>query len=327
MRAKSDGVGSGSRGTLNIGTLTIGTRGSPLALAQTGLVAGLIRKKFPRLTVLTRVIKTTGDKILDAPLSKIGAKGLFTKELEEALLRREIDLAVHSLKDLPSELPRGLAIGAILRRADSRDCLVSARKWTLKSIPRGSKVGTSSLRRQAQLLSLRPDLKVESLRGNLDTRVRKLREGRYDAILLAAAGIVRLRDPRLVAGLYAHKIPCAQMLPAVGQGALAVEVRERDGAALSALQFLDHAPTRILALSERAFMRTLEGGCQVPVGIHSRLSGGKIILDGLIAAVSGRRCVRKKISGPAARAEMLGRRLALDLLRGGGRKILGEIRA
>lgn len=321
MRGKSEGIERRSRETI-----TIGTRGSPLALAQTGFVAGLIRKKFPRMIVQTRVIKTTGDKILDAPLSKIGSKGLFTKELEEALLRREIDLAVHSLKDLPSELPRGLAIGAILKRADSRDCLVSARKWTLMSIPRGSKVGTSSLRRQAQLLALRPDLKVENLRGNLDTRVRKLREGVFDAILLAAAGIARLRDPRLVAGLSVHKISRAQMLPAVGQGALAVEIRERDGAALGALRFLDHRPTRVLAQSERAFMKTLEGGCQVPVGIHSRLSGGTIVLDGLIASVSGGRCVRKNVSGPAAQAERLGSRLARELLRDGGREILGEIR-
>ncbi len=306
--------------------MIIGTRGSALALAQANLVAGLIRKKFRGVTVTLQVIKTTGDKILDAPLAKIGSKGLFTKELEDALLRRDIDLAVHSLKDLPPDLPAGLMLGAVLKRADVSDCLVSAQKCTLKSLKSGAVVGTSSLRRQAQLLALRPDVRVESLRGNLDTRLSKLRSGRYDAIILASAGLARLNQPKLLKGLYLHKIPASVMLPAAGQGALAVEIRKDDAETAQRIGFLNHAPTRIQADCERAFLEAVQGGCQIPIGIHSRISGGRIFLDALVASVSGDRCIREKVSGPVKQADSLGKALGKKLLSKGGRKILAEIR-
>ncbi len=306
--------------------LTIGTRGSALALAQANLVAGLIRKKFRGVAVRLQVTKTTGDKILDAPLAKIGSKGLFTKELEDALLSRDIDLAVHSLKDLPPDLPAGLALGAVLKRADVTDCLVSARKCTLKTLKSGAIVGTSSLRRQAQLLALRPDVRVESLRGNLDTRLGKLRSGRYDAIILASAGLVRLNQPKLLKGLHFYKIPAAVMLPAAGQGALAVEIRKGDAATEKTVGFLNHAATQIQVECERAFLESVQGGCQIPIGIHSRLSGGKIFLDALVASVSGDRCIREKVSGSVKHAESLGRSLGKKLLSKGGREILAEIR-
>ncbi len=307
-------------------SLKIGTRGSLLALAQTGFVAKSIQKEFPKLEVQVQIIKTTGDKIMDAPLSRIGSKGLFTKELEDALSCRAIDLAVHSLKDLPSDLPEGLTIGAILKRADSRDCLVSVQRWNLKTLPRGAKVGTSSLRRQAQLLALRPDLKVENLRGNLDTRVRKLREGLADAIVIASAGITRLGDPALLKGLHLFKIPCAQMLPAAGQGALAIEIRKNDRRVLSAIRFLNHGATENQMLCERAFLKTLKGGCQIPIGIYSRMKGSRIFLDGIISSVTGGQSVRSKLSGPVKNSEKLGKILAERLLQSGGRAILEAIR-
>lgn len=309
--------------------MKIGTRGSALALAQSNLVAGLIRKKFPKLSVDLVVIKTTGDKFQDAPLSRIGGKGLFTKEIEDALLARSVDLAVHSLKDLPTEIPSGLEIGAILKREDPSDCLITLKSRiprTLRTLPRGSVIGTSSLRRQSQLACLRKGWKIKDLRGNLDTRVRKLRERDYDAIVVAAAGLKRLGDPRLLAGMAVYKIPPVFMLPAVGQGALALEIRENDFRTREFIQFLDDAKSAQAAAAERAFLKKLEGGCQVPIGALATSDGKRVALEGLIASVSGEKRVRGKASGRVGEERELGESLARKLLVAGGREILGEIR-
>jgi len=260
------------------------------------------------------IIKTTGDKITDVPLAKVGTKGLFTKEIEEALLDGRAQLAVHSLKDLPTELPEGLVLGAVPEREDPRDAVIGK---TLAELPLGAKVGTSSLRRSAQLKKLRPDLVVESVRGNLDTRLRKLDEGQYDAILLAAAGMKRLGWGARIAEI----LPPELMCPAVGQGALAIETR----AGFVLPEVLDHAETHTAVLAERGLLGALGGGCQVPIGAHATVAGGRVKLLGLVAAPDGSEIVRAEAEGAAGEAAEIGKRLGSELLARGARRILDGV--
>ena len=295
--------------------LTIASRGSQLALWQAHWVQAQLGELGHECRI--EIIKTTGDKITDVPLAKVGTKGLFTKEIEEALLERRADLAVHSLKDLPTELPPGLTLAAVPRREDPRDALVGRK---LDELPTGAKVGTSSLRRAAQLQRLRPDLQVESIRGNLDTRLRKLDEGQYDAILLAAAGLRRLGWE----GRIAEVLPPELMCPAVGQGALAVETREGDTAATAEL---DDPDTRIAVTAERAVLGALGGGCQVPIGAYARVENGRLRVLGVVIAPGGSRLVRAERDGAASDAASIGREVAAQLLADGGREILETVYA
>ncbi|MGH7165448.1 MAG: hydroxymethylbilane synthase [Nitrospiraceae bacterium] len=302
-------------------SLVIGTRGSRLAIWQAEWVQARLKDLAPDLRVTLRQIKTSGDKVLDVPLAAIGGKALFVKEIEEALLRREIDLAVHSLKDVPTVLPAGLELLCVPERDDPRDVLVSHRGLLLEQLPPGARVGTSSLRRQAQLLHYKPDLAVQVLRGNLDTRLRKLKAQEYDAIVLAAAGLRRMG--------WAHEVteylPFEVSLPAIGQGALGLEGRADDEFVRDVLSRLDHGPTRTAVTAERALLERLEGGCQVPIAAHAAVSGASVTLDGLIASVDGRRLVRDLVQGLAQDAHALGVRLGDKLLAQGGDLILKEI--
>lgn len=294
--------------------LIIASRGSQLALWQ----ARWVQQCLAELGSPSRIeiIKTTGDKITDVPLAKVGGKGLFTKEIEDALLEGRADLAVHSLKDLPTELPEGLVLAAVPEREDARDAVVGRRLGELRP---GSKAGTSSLRRAAQLRRLRPDLAVESVRGNLDTRLRKLDGGQYDAIVLAAAGLKRLGWGERIAEL----LPPETMCPAVGQGALAIESRP-DVAAANAL---DHAPTRAAVTAERALLLALGGGCQVPIGAHATVNNGALHLMAVVISPDAARYVRAESNGSVDEAERLGRELGQRLLEGGARAILESVYA
>ena len=296
--------------------ITIGSRGSKLALWQARHIESLLRA----LGAETRleIIKTTGDKITDVPLAQVGSKGLFTKEIEEALLAGTIDLAVHSLKDLPTVVPEGLAIAAIPERELPFDALIGKK---LAELPHGAKVGTSSLRRAAQLRARRPDLHIESLRGNLDTRLRKLDEGQYDAIVLASAGLRRLGWASRIAELLSDDVMC----PAVGQGALAIETRDDNGPARRLCAKLDHAPTRACITAERALLAALGGGCQVPIGAHARLEDGRLSLFGVIIDPQGETLLRHNESGSPEEAELLGIRAARALLSQGGRRVLSHV--
>ncbi len=299
----------------------VGTRGSKLALAQTNWVINQLKERYPSLTVETKIIKTKGDKITDVPLAKVGGKGLFVKEIEEALLRGEIDFAVHSLKDVPTELPAGLEIAIIPRRESPYDVLISRRGDGFWELPPGAKVGTSSLRRGAQIRAARPDLQIENLRGNLDTRLRKLKEGLYDAIIVAEAGLLRLglKDtPR-------QRLPFDMMLPAIGQGALAIEVRAEDVELKESLQFLHHAETAFCVAAERAFLAALGGGCQVPLAALARMEGEDLLLEGLIADPEGQKILRSKRKGSPQMAQEMGRELAQELLARGGQEILARV--
>ena len=297
--------------------VVIGTRGSKLALTQTDLVRAALLAAHPGLVVAIERITTKGDVVLDQPLSAIGDKGLFVAEIEEALRQGQVDLAVHSAKDLPSELPPDLALAAFPRRADPRDALLARDGLRLAELPEGARVGTSSLRRACQLRHLRHDLRIEDLRGNVDTRLRKLHQGQYDAIVLAAAGLERL-------GLEQHVTEYfdpAVMLPAVGQGILGIEVRARDAAIAALLAPLDDPSARAAATAERAFLAYIGGGCQVPVGAYATLDGDMLTLAGMIGARDGRQ-VRGQLAGPADDAATLGARLATQLLAEGGRALL-----
>lgn len=296
--------------------LTIGSRGSQLALWQANWVKGRLAALGTECRI--EIIKTTGDKIQDVPLAKVGTKGLFTKEIEEALLAGAIDLAVHSLKDLPTVLPGGLTLAAIPEREDVRDALVGRK---LDELPAGAKVGTSSLRRAAQLRALRPDLQLETIRGNVDTRLRKQSEGLYAAIVLAAAGLRRLGW----ADRIAEYLEPDRMCPAVGQGALAIETREDSGAGHLACRQLNHAETRAAVTAERAVLATLGGGCQVPIGAHAVLNGDTMQLRAVVISPDGATLIQRATAGPAAGAERLGRELAEELLAAGGRAILDEV--
>jgi hydroxymethylbilane synthase len=297
--------------------LTIASRGSQLALWQAHWV--LSRLAEAGLESRIEIIKTTGDKITDVPLAKVGTKGLFTKEIEEALLDGRADLAVHSLKDLPTELPQGLVLAAVPEREDPRDAILGRR---LDDLPAGARVGTSSLRREAQLRHKRPDLTVEPLRGNLDTRVRKLQEGRYDAIVLAAAGLNRLGWERHIAEILPPEVMC----PAIGQGALALESREAGSGRQACAEF-DHSATRAAVTAERAVLATLGGGCQVPIGANAVLRNGRLHLRAIVAAPDGGQLVSAESEALPAEAESLGRTLATELLHKGARTILDAVYA
>ena len=306
-------------------TLRLGTRGSPLALWQAGEVERRLLAARPGLRIEREILKTPGDRVPDEALFRIGDRGLFTKDVEAALVAGRIDLAVHSLKDLPTTLAPGLALGAVLERDDPRDALVSAGPW-LHELPAGARVGTSSLRRRAQLLSLRPDLRIVELRGNVSTRLAKAERGECEALVLARAGLLRLGlESRAVEVFEPERI-----LPAVGQGVVAVEVREGDARARDLAAAIDHTATRLAVTAERALLARLEGGCQVPIGALAACAEGGLRLDGLVADLDGRRIVR---ASEAARvtsegeALRLGERVAARLLAQGAADVLDGIRA
>ena len=301
--------------------LKIGTRQSLLALWQSNHIAACLRKQYPYCEVVLKKIVTKGDRILDVPLAQIGGKGLFTKEIEEDLLSGEVDLAVHSLKDMPTVLPEGLCLTAITERANVGDAFVSNKYNSFAELPLGAVVGTSSLRRKAQLLAARPDLTIRDLRGNVDTRLRKLDEGLYDAIILAAAGLERLGHGDRIKAV----IPSSVCLPAVGQGALAIECRTNDAEVRQMLDFLNDAPTVYATNAERAFLGLLEGGCQVPIGVHADVEGDKIKIEAIIAALDGSTVLRDTVEGPASDAVALGQALGRKMLANGGQEILAAI--
>ncbi len=298
--------------------IIIGTRSSRLALWQAEWVAARLRMLYPELGIVIQHITTKGDVVSDVPLPQIGDKGLFTREIETALLSSQIHLAVHSFKDLPTDLPCGLTIGAITEREDVRDGLVSRLRLGLDDLPLGAKVGTSSLRRAAQLLAHRPDLHIRGLRGNVDTRLGKASTEEYDAIVLAVAGLLRLGQADRVT----EYLPVDIMLPAVGQGALVVEMREDDTHTRQLLAALDHAPTRAATTAERAFLRALGGGCHVPVAAYGETRDADLRLRGLIASPDGKRVVRSEMTGNLADAKTIGPALAQRLLAQGGKEIL-----
>ena len=327
----------------------IATRGSKLALWQANWVKSQLEERNPGLTIDLKKIKTTGDKILDVPLAKVGGKGLFVKEIEDALLRKEADFAVHSMKDVPTDLPVGLYIAVVLKREDPRDALITKIQDSrfkiqgFKDLPKGASVGTSSLRRMCQLLSIRPDLKIAQLRGNLDTRIRKLEEGQFDAIIVAAAGVKRLGMAQKITEILEPDIS----LPAIAQGAVGIECRTDDKFINELIAPLNHEQTSICVRAERAFLKKLEGGCQVPIAGHARLiegqgSGGKgqgansdasrltphaelLVIDGLVGSVSGDRIIKGSIKGQPEDAEKLGLKLAEELISKGAGKILAEV--
>ena len=301
--------------------LTIGTRQSLLALWQSNHIATLLREKYPECEVVLKKIVTKGDRILDVPLAQIGGKGLFTKEIETELADGTIDLAVHSLKDMPTVLPEGLCLTAITERANVGDAFVSNKYASFEELPLGAVIGTSSLRRKAQLLAARPDLQIMDLRGNVDTRLRKLDEGLYDAIILAAAGLERLGHGDRITAL----IPPDVCLPAVGQGALAIEARTADNEVRSMLEFLNDLPTKQSTDAERAFLGLLEGGCQVPIGVHADVAGEQIKIEAIIAALDGSTVLRDTITGKAEDAVALGQQLGKKMLAAGGQEILAAI--
>ena len=301
--------------------LKIGTRQSLLALWQSNHIAACLRKQYPKCEVVLKKIVTKGDRILDVPLAQIGGKGLFTKEIEEDLLSGEVDLAVHSLKDMPTVLPEGLCLTAITERANVGDAFVSNKYNSFAELPLGAVVGTSSLRRKAQLLAARPDLTIRDLRGNVDTRLRKLDEGLYDAIILAAAGLERLGHGDRIKAV----IPSSVCLPAVGQGALAIECRTNDAEVRQMLDFLNDVPTVYATNAERAFLGLLEGGCQVPIGVHADVEGDKIKIEAIIAALDGSTVLRDTVEGTASDAVALGQALGRKMLANGGQEILAAI--
>jgi len=300
--------------------LRVGTRGSNLALAQTDWVIFKLKSFYPNLELEKVVIKTTGDKILDSPLSKIGGKGLFVKEIEEALLQGKIDFAVHSMKDVPSQIPNGLEVSIIPERESPFDVLVSKFDGIM-SLPSSAKIGTSSLRRSVQIKRLRKDLEVLILRGNVDTRLRKLNEGLYDGIILAEAGLKRLGIK-----LEYKRFSLEEMIPAVGQGALGIEIRSEDKELKELLFKALHSPeTALCVTAERSFLRIMEGGCQVPLGAYAYLKDGELFIIGFISDLQGERFYREAMKGPAREANKLGEALAKRLLDLGGREILKEL--
>lgn len=298
--------------------LVIGSRGSELALWQTNFVKTALEKNFPDLKLEIKIIKTTGDKMLDVALSKIGDKGLFTKQIENALLSKEIDLAVHSLKDLQTVQPEGLCIGAISKRETPNDVLIGKKYQTIDELPKNAKVATGSLRRRSQLLHYRPDLEIFEMRGNVPSRIAKFDESDLDAMILAFAGIHRLNlDERI-----SQIIPFEIMLPAVGQGAMAIEVREDEAELKEILRIINDAETEFCATAERAFLRSLEGGCQVPIGANAIIENNKMHLEGFVGSLSGKTNLRERITGKKSEAEHLGQRLAQILIDKGANEIL-----
>ncbi|MBE9504220.1 MAG: hydroxymethylbilane synthase [Proteobacteria bacterium] len=301
--------------------LTIATRGSMLALWQANHIKDSIEKEHPGIEVELLKIKTTGDKILDVPLAQVGGKGLFVKEIEEALLDDRADLAVHSLKDVPTELPGGLSLSAITRREDARDALISRENDTIMTLPEGARIGSSSLRRQCQLLKVRPDFNIISLRGNLDTRIKKVKAGEFEAIILAAAGMRRLGWQDKISEYIATDI----LLPAIAQGALGIETRDVDGETNKMISFLNHSETAATVKAERALLKRLEGGCQVPIAAYGEIDGSTISLRGLVGSLDGKTLITDNMTGDLSEAESLGIALAERLLDKGAGEILDEV--
>lgn len=301
--------------------ITIATRGSALALWQANHIKDLLQKNYSDLDVELSIIKTKGDIILDVPLAKVGGKGLFVKEIEDALLNGSADLAVHSMKDVPMELPQGLILGAVPEREDRNDVFLSDRFASVEDLPQNAVVGTSSLRRQAQILALRPDLTIKMLRGNVQTRINKMTAGDYDAIILAKAGIKRLG----LTTAFQKDLTAPAFLPACGQGALGIEVREDRKDILELIAFLNHEETKICVEAERAFLKSLDGGCQVPIAAYSELHGGSITLEGLVAEPDASKIIRKTLNDSADNRIQLGQNLAKAILESGGKEILERL--
>jgi hydroxymethylbilane synthase len=304
-------------------TIKIGTRGSQLALWQAEQVQAYLVAAFPRLGVETTIIKTKGDIILDVPPSNIGDKGLFTKEIENALLNREVDLAVHSLKDLPTELPDGLIIGGILPRGEVRDVLISKDGRKLAEMTGNDRIATSSLRRKAQLLHFNPELNVIDIRGNVDTRIQKMKDGYCDALIMAGAGIIRLGYQDLIT----EYLDPTLILPAVSQGAVAIEVREDDEATLQLINAIGDEDTWSITMAERAFLRTLEGGCQIPLGCYCEKNGEKLRITGILARLDGKKLIRRSIDCLLEEASEKAIELAQSIIDDGGQVILQQIRS
>ena len=303
-------------------TLKLGTRGSPLAMWQAHHVRDRLLAEDSALEIEIVEINTSGDEKLAQPLHMLGSEGIFTKEIEDALFEKRIDVAVHSCKDLPTDLPDGLALGAVLERVEGGDVLISKNKLKLAELPQGATIATGSLRRQAQLLHYRPDLHIVNVRGNLNTRFRKFHESDWAGMLLAEAGVVRLE----MADEITERIPASLMLPAVGQGALALEIRDGDSDTRKRIAELVHKPTHVAITAERAFLHRLRGGCQVPVGALGTLRGDVLTLEGVVASLDGKRLYRGELNGQPHEAEHVGVELAERLVRQGAGEILEEIR-
>ena len=301
--------------------LKIGTRGSSLAVTQSEWIKNKIESRYPDVSVELIRIKTKGDKIIDSPLSRIGGKGLFVKEIEDALLRKDVDIAVHSIKDVPAELPDGLCLPVFPEREDPRDAFISRSYGSLSDLPKGAPIGTGSLRRSSQLLNIRPDLKIVPLRGNVDTRLKRLESGNLYAVILAAAGLNRLS----LSGRITQLLSTASFLPAIGQGALGLEVREYDYKLLELLHFLNHRPTEIAVRAERAFLKRLEGGCQVPIAGFGTFEDGIVTLKGMVAELDGSIIIKDEVKGNEDQPEDLGFALAERLLKSGADKILAGV--
>ena len=301
--------------------IRIGTRGSQLALWQANWVKGKLSEWNPGMEIEIHKIKTTGDKILDVPLAKVGGKGLFVKEIEEALFDKKIDIAVHSMKDVPTDLPEGLCISAITEREDPRDALISKDGLKLKELKKGAKIGTSSLRRQVQLLNFRNDFEINQLRGNLNTRMKKLSAGDFDAIMLAAAGVKRMGWEDKIT----EYLPYDIFLPAIGQGALGIEIRESDKDIEKIIERFNHRETSLCVRAERAFLKRLAGGCQVPIAAFGTINGDSIRLEGLVGSIDGKILYRDSEEDKENNVEELGVRLAEKLLNMGADKILKEV--
>ncbi len=302
-------------------SIKIGTRGSKLALTQSSMIREMILKQHPDVKVELVIIRTKGDKIIDSPLSKIGGKGLFVKEIEEALLDKTVDIAVHSIKDVPAELPDGLSIPIYPERENPADAFLSSKFKKLIDLPSGARVGTGSLRRSSQLLNKRSDLNIIPIRGNVDTRIKRLESGEFDAIILAASGLNRLGLSSKITELLSPP----EYIPAVGQGALGIEVREDDEEIRKILEFLNHHETAIAVKAERAFLHRLEGGCQVPLGAYASIDKGEIVIHGIVSDLTGSRVIKKSLAGSVEYPEQAGKTLAEELLDMGADKILAEV--
>ncbi len=302
--------------------LRIGSRGSELALVQSRTIIARLREQIPTLDMEIEIIRTRGDIVTDVPLSRVGDRGLFIKEIETALTECRIDFAVHSMKDVPSLIPDGLTLAATTARRDPRDVLISRESRRIEDLPENGVLATGSLRRRSQALAMRPDLKVVDLRGNVTTRVRKFESSSWDGMLLAGAGLERLG----LTGHIAGRIPTDQILPAVGQGALALESREDDHEVIEVLRRLEHFDTAIAVRSERAFLGRLEGGCQVPIAALGSVLGDRVVLEGYLGTIDGQHVVRRQGEAPVAEAEQLGEALADRIFEEGGKEILAEVR-
>lgn len=302
--------------------LKLGTRGSRLALWQARYVADQLEKAIPDLQVDIKTIRTTGDKILDVALSRIGDKGVFTKEIEKELLNGHIDIAVHSMKDMPTELEPGLLIGAVLARENPSDVLISHKGYKFSNLPSGAKIGTSSLRRISQLKAHRPDISTVDIRGNIETRIKKMKELNLDGIIIAYAGLKRLGLEDMISEI----LPYALIMPAVGQGAIAIELRYGDENTRALINKINHIPTATAITAERQFLKKLEGGCQIPIGALAQVSENQLVMEGLVASLDGRIVYRASSTGVISEAGLIGQELAQQLLQEGADRLLAEIR-